>query len=87
MVERRPVCILGCLCMMHLRLSLHAQDQWSSYGTMEPDCATAIKNGSRKMGEMKLGMNRKMNPFKKTIKQFALTDPCFLCQWVSITFH
>lgn len=33
------------------------QDQWSSYGTMEPDCATAIKNGSRKMGEMKLGMN------------------------------
>jgi len=52
-------------------------DQWSSYGTMEPDCATAIKNGSRKMGEMKgrtflvLGAGSELGPVRPLLEAGA----------------
>lgn len=92
MVER-DLYAYDCLCMIvHVclhdafELSLHAQDQWSSYGTMEPDCATAIKNGSRKMGEMKLGMNSHES-LQENGQTICTCRPLLSTQWVSTTFH
>eukprot|EP00435_Cladocopium_sp_Y103_P065211 s670_g27.t1 len=53
------------------------QDQWSSYGTMEPDCATAIKNGAKKLGEMKgrtflvLGAGSELGPVRPLLEAGA----------------
>lgn len=52
-------------------------DQWSSYGTMEADCATAIKNGAKKLGEMKgrtflvLGAGSELGPVRPLLEAGA----------------
>ena len=34
------------------RQRLASKDKWADYGTMEPDCAAAIKVGARQLGSL-----------------------------------
>ena len=39
---------------MYIDLYVHVsfEDAWAKYGTMEPDCAAAIREGSKQLGSL-----------------------------------
>ena len=50
------------------------EDQWSSYGTMEPDCGAAIILGAKKLGDLKgrtflvLGAGSELGPVRPLLQ-------------------